>query len=200
MKTICAKGETVKGFDVSHYQPNVDFAGLKAQGNEFCFIKACEGYTTDPKFKSHWANAKAAGLLRGAYCFFHPDVHPDVQAAHLVSLVGKLGAGDLPCVMDWETTEGVSAASDRAAGLSFLRLIETGTGKTPIIYGSPYFLQALNLDVQFATYPLWIAEYGISCPKIPAPFGTWTFWQFHGSGMDYNLFNGPSANLHKFAL
>lgn len=200
MRTVCSTGETVKGFDVSHYQPNVDFSGLKAQGNEFCFIKACEGYSTDPKFHSHWANAKAAGLLRGAYCFFHPNTPPDAQANHLAGLVGKLGAGDLPCVMDWETTQGVPAASDRAAGLLFLRLVEAATGKAPIIYGSPYFLQALGLDVQFASFPLWIAEYGITCPKVPAPYGTWTFWQNRGTGMDTNLFNGPLVNLKKFAV
>lgn len=43
---------TVEGFDISHYQSSVDFAGAYAAGLRFVLIKATEGTTyTDPKVR-----------------------------------------------------------------------------------------------------------------------------------------------------
>jgi GH25 family lysozyme M1 (1,4-beta-N-acetylmuramidase) len=43
-----------KGIDVSGYQPNINWATVKANGVEFAFIKATEGtgrtYIVSPKF------------------------------------------------------------------------------------------------------------------------------------------------------
>lgn len=202
MKTVCSTGETVPGFDASQWQPDLDFSNRALLGDKFCFIRGAYGTEVDTSFQRHWGSAKVNGLLRGAYTYFLPTGDPIKQAAVLGNLVGRLGKGDLPCVMDWENTQGMANLNDLYEGLSFLTEIELLTGKTPIIYGSPYFLQALSLDTRFSRYPLWVAHYGVKCPLIPDFWKYWTFWQYTSSNnkLDLSLFNGPFYQLEKFAL
>lgn len=63
-----------KGFDISHYQPNVDFKQAYADGARFVIIKATEGTGyKDPSFSDHYDGATSAGLIRGGYHFARPD-------------------------------------------------------------------------------------------------------------------------------
>jgi len=201
VKKVCAAGVTVPGFDVSSYQSFSDFGPLADLGNKFCFIKANESGREDAYFRAHWDGAKAAGLLRGAYCFFHPAQDPSAQADMLSTLVGQLGQGDLPCVIDLETMDGEGRQLVDPKLKAALDEIEAKTGKTPILYVGPYFAEALSLDASFTNYPIWLAEYGPKCPLVPAPWNVWTFWQWSASnGLDKNVFNGPLTQLQKFAL
>jgi GH25 family lysozyme M1 (1,4-beta-N-acetylmuramidase) len=64
---------TVPGFDISHYQGSVNFAGAYSSGARFVIIKATEGTTyQDPSFSNFYAGATNAGFIRGAYHFAHP--------------------------------------------------------------------------------------------------------------------------------
>lgn len=58
-----AKRDAVYGFDISHYQSNVDFdAAYNDGGLRFVYIKATQGTTyTDPSFSSHYEGATNAG-------------------------------------------------------------------------------------------------------------------------------------------
>ena len=107
----------VLGLDVSHYQGTVDWASVLRQGYRFAFIKATEGTTwTDPEFSANWAGAKGAGLLRGAYHYYEPGDDPGQQADFFLNTVWPHGGqpllapGDLPPVLDIETTGSQSAA------------------------------------------------------------------------------------------
>lgn len=203
MKNVCAVGPTVGGFDVSHYQTDLSLhAKMKAHGSHFCIVKASEGaHNVDGLFHKHWQAAKAQGMITGAYSFFHPSQDPIAQAKLLESIIGKLGPGDLGPVIDWETTDGTASVKDREAGYAFLHEVEKATGKTPIVYGAPYFLNALALDAQrFQRFPLWVAHYGAKCPLVPSPWTNWTMWQYSGSGqVDLNLFNGSLDQLKALA-
>lgn len=197
----------VRGLDVSHYQGNVDFKQVRASGVEFVFAKCTEG-GADDKYAQNKAGAKSAGLLFGGYHFFHPSKDSRAQADTFLR-TAKLGAGDLPPVLDWESTDNVPSSSDRARGQIWLDIVEKSCGKAPIIYGSPYFLQALGLDPSFAKYPLWVAQYGASAPLVPSPWKTWAFWQFSDKGNvpgipgtheDLDVFNGPLDALKKYVI
>src|SRR5437899_10061338 len=65
------------GVDVSSYQGgSVNWASAKAGGVSFAWAKATEGLTVnDADFTINAANAKAAGVLIGAYHFSHPELH-----------------------------------------------------------------------------------------------------------------------------
>jgi lysozyme len=116
---------------------------------------------------------------------------PVKQAEFFCGVFGKLGGNDLSPVMDWETTDGVASVNDRENGYSFLNSVEQLSGRTPIIYGSPYFLEALSLDSRFLRFPLWTAHYGVKAPLVPAPWTTWSFWQYSGTGaVDLDYYTG----------
>lgn len=200
MQTKPAGPDVVDGYDVSHWNGHVNHQAYFDQGKRFCFIKACENGRVDECFEQNWMETKKAGLLRGAYAFFHPSRDPLGQANQLLNLTGPLQVGDLPHVIDWETTDGVPSDKDKKAAYLFLGQLHKITGRMPIIYGSPYFLSALQLDDFFAGFPLWVAHYEVPAPLVPSPWPNWTFWQTSESGgMDFNLYNGTLQSLKNLA-
>src|SRR4051812_48478527 len=92
-------GGRVDGIDVSHHNGVINWADKFAKGDKFMFAKATEGHGyIDSQFNRNWANAKAAGLLTGAYCFFHPNQDPIEQADFFLKVTGSL-SGRLPPVL-----------------------------------------------------------------------------------------------------
>jgi len=82
---------TVPGIDVSYWDSGIDWPKVRATGQRFVFIKTTEGETyTDPTFENNWVGAKTSGLLRGAYCFFHPNQDGKKQADRFISVVKAL--------------------------------------------------------------------------------------------------------------
>ncbi len=196
MKTTCAAGTTIKGVDVSQYQQHVDWKKLISLGIQFGCCKATEGaFFTDKFFQENWVNMKSFNLPRIAYHYFHPSIDPKIQAEHFCKVVGPLLKQDM-LMMDWETTDGVPSYSDIENGTIFLNTVEKMTGKRPIIYTGPYFIEALALPPSFDKYLLWVAHYGAKCPLVPLPWKNWTFWQYtDANGLDMDLFNGTLEQL-----
>lgn len=202
MQKIVGGASILNGFDVSHWESALEWFRPKSEGMQFCFIKASEGQFADPMFRKHWAAAKANNIIRGAYCFYHHGQDPLTQANVFYRAVGALGLGDLPLVMDWETTDNTPSAQDVKDALIFLGRIEQLSGMRPIIYTGPYFFDALNAPhAGFEQYPLWIAHYTNDAPLVPAPWKNWAFWQWSdqqevgGIKMDVNKFNGTLDQL-----
>jgi lysozyme len=193
----------VQGIDVSDHQGTVDWNAVQQAGKVFAFIKATDGITyTDPDFATNWIGAKAAGLLCGAYHFYETNDDPTAQAENFLSAV-QLEPGDLPPVVDIEATKSGQSAAQIVQDLqTWLDVIEQATGRVPIIYTNPTYWGSLGTSA-FGRYPLWIAEYGVSSPKLPAGWESWTFWQLSESGtvagiagsVDLDVFNGTLADL-----
>ena len=195
------------GIDVSHWQGTINWSKVKAAGMQFAFMKATESTTyTDTQLATNWAGVQAAGLYRGAYHFARPKVGTaPAQAKYFVSKVGSFqGAGTLPPVLDLEASGGLGVTALRSWTASWLQTVEQLTGRTPIIYVSPAFWEHyLGNSTAFTRYPLWIAHYGVTTPRVPGGWPTWTFWQRTSSGtvsgisgnVDMNRFNGTTAQL-----
>lgn len=192
------------GIDTSHYESNVNWNVVKNQC-QFAFTKASEGLAQkDLLFDKYWAEMKAAGLIRGCYHFFHPNLDPEMQARFFLSIIGALRPGDLPPVLDFETEiKGFKTSDYIDSALSWLHTVEDAIQITPIIYGSPGVLSDLGGNSLFKKYPLWVAEYGVQAPKIPKPWTDYSFWQFSEEGTcegvpqkcDVNYFNGALNEL-----
>ncbi len=121
-----------QGADVSKYQADFNW---KAAGVTFGYARISDGTTyIDSWFDANWKKMKDAGVLRGAYQYFRPGQSASAQANMVVQKVGKLGVGDLPCVIDVEATDGQSAASIASKVQTWLDIVEQGTGKRPVIY------------------------------------------------------------------
>lgn len=207
LRKIPIKGPIVRGLDVSHYDGPIDFKTVKLSGREFAFAK-CTEYNVDNTYARNKVQAQNAGMLFGAYHFFHPSRDPKAQAENFLSRA-QLGKGNLVPVLDWESSDDIPNATDRARASEWLQIVEKAVGRPPIIYGSPYFLHTLNLGTSFSRYPLWVAHYGTTVPLVPDPWTNWAFWQHSEKGAvpgipapdeDLDIFNGTYADLQRFVL
>jgi len=193
----------VQGIDVSNHQGTVDWNAVRQAGKIFAFMKATDGITyTDPEFATNWSGARAANLLRGAYHFYETNDDPTAQAQNFLSAV-QLEPGDLPPVVDIERTKSGESASQIVKDLqTWLDVVEQATGLVPIIYTSNGYWNSLGTSA-FGRYPVWIAEYGVDSPTVPAGWTSWTFWQSSESGtvsgisgsVDLDVFQGTLADL-----
>jgi lysozyme len=200
---VCPTGATVAGVDISEYQPDSTFTQVAQSGRKFSFVKATEGQdVTNIDFSKHWPDAKAAGMVRGAYHYFIASDDPTQQADFFLSTMGQLESSDLPPMLDWEVSKGVDAETVVERAKIWLERVEASTGRTPIIYTGPAYWRTLKNTAGFEHYPLFIADTNVLCPDVPAPWTNWTFWQ-HAIGKtpgivensDQDLFNGLMGSL-----
>ncbi len=209
--TVCATGPTVNGIDVSEYDTAVDWPTAKAAGIEYAFVRVSDGLAyPDTKFSEYWPGARAAGVIRGAYQYFRPDVDPVQQADLLLSSMGTLMPGDLPPVLDLEVADGLSTTAVVTAVQAWIAEITTAIGRPPIVYAGLYSWPTLTGGADVTTSPLWIAQYTTAaCPDIPDPWTQWLFWQDSDTGvvngvtssqLDLDLFNGTLADLQAFTI
>jgi len=172
--------DPLPGIDVSHFQGEVDWGAVAAAGVRFAFIKATEGLDdVDPRFARNWQQSGAAGLLRGAYHFLHPNLDARQQAAHFLSVV-TLDDDALPPALDVEVRNGVGPATLSACIETWLGTVEAALGCKPVVYTDPSFWRD-NVGADLASYPLWLACYAAT-PEVPASWQRWTFWQHSQSG------------------
>lgn len=198
--------DEVQGIDVSHYQGAVDWQAVAGAGIAFAFAKATEGVDwVDPQLAANWAGMQVAGLVRGAYHFFEPNDDAASQAQNFLANV-QLAPGDLPPVLDVETTGGVSDAELWSGVATWLQLVEQATGRQPILYTAPGFWNSHEPDLALTRYPLWLADYAAQ-PTLPKGWTSWLFWQHSQSGsvagvtgaVDLDLFSGTLAQLRELA-
>lgn len=194
----------ILGIDVSRYQHHIHWpyvTAMEDQGRrlQFVFIKATEGTTwTDPHFTENWLQSRQHGMARGAYHFYNPDSDAVRQFMHFVNHV-RLDSGDLPPVLDVETTGRASKKQIREGLRCWLEQAEAHYGIKPLIYTNVDFYMRY-LAGHFDHYPLWVAHYGAPKPRIRR---SWTFWQYSQEGrvngiisyVDFNAFRGDSAGF-----
>ncbi len=199
----------LNGIDVSHFQQAIGWNAVAASGISFCFIKATEGSSdVDPRFASNWRAAGQAGLMRGAYHFFHPAVPVTLQAELFLRTVPPLEARDLPPVLDLEAPMEwtlVPVLERAALAVSWLEAVEKSLLLRPMVYLSPAFMtEVLHNASTLAAYPVWLAHHTNGpAPEVPAPWKSWTFWQHTPQGttpgistpVDLNRFNGTLDQL-----
>lgn len=211
---------TVPGIDVSYWNAGIDWPKVRATGQRFVFVKATEGETySDPTFDDNWLGAKAAGLLRGAYCFFRPKADPGKQADRFIKYVKSMNDdGELPPALDLETNDGQPREKIIARAKIWLDKVEQAFGRKPLIYSTLYFLQTYfsvsggGPPDWARDYPLWLAQYPYPyvpgmAPSLPNGWFKWTFWQYSETGkvnginarVDLDLFNGTLEELYNFA-
>ena len=206
---VCAAGTTTRGVDVSYHNGTIDWAKVKAAGNEFAFVRISDGTGFhDPQFATNWAGARAAGLVRGIYQFFRPNQDVAAQADLVIAAAGRPEPGDLPPVIDVEATGNLSPAGVAARVRTWVDRVKAATGVDPIVYTGKYFWRdQVGGPTSFAGNALWIAQYTTLCPDLTAPWDTWAFWQYSetgsvpgiSGGIDVDRFNGSVDELRALA-
>lgn len=199
-KTPLLAGYSVHGIDVSAYQGTIDWPEVARHRVRFAFIKASEGATLhDARFARNWREARAAGILSGAYHYFQPNRDGAIQASLFISRV-PLAAGDLPPVLDVEATRFHDVAEMRREVRQWLELVQAHYGVPPILY-SNYGFYKRYLAGHFDDFPLWLAHYEVARPVLPAT--QWIIWQHSDEAyvpgirgaVDFNVFQGSYQAL-----
>ena len=209
---------TQPGIDVSHYDGEIDWPTVSHSGVAFAYAKASEGTSAallDAFFPANWSGMKDAGILRGAYHFFRPELDASAQAQQFLAQLANanggssiLRAGDLPAVLDLEVIDSVAPANIFEGAAIWLETVESATGRQPILYTyGNYWREMLGNPQSLSQYPLWFAETGVTTPNIPGGWNNWTIWQFDAqpvagissTAVDLDAFNGSIDDLFSLA-
>ena len=148
-------------------------------------------------FKRNWAGAKQVRLPRGVYQYFRPDESATAQADLLIAAVER-DRRRAPPVIDVEVDRWQVPRADRDGRAGVGARVRTRLGVEPIVYTSPDFWRDEVGGAESSSQPLWVAHYTKECPRIPAPWTTWTFWQHSKTGqvpgisgpVDFDVFSG----------
>jgi len=221
----------VKGIDVSVFDPVINWAKVRAQGYYFAYIRSSYGISgnqaivKDSMFDSHWAGAKAAGMLRGPYHYLKASQDGTKQAVEFLKTV-TLEKGDLPPALDIEEAYNQDASNRQfvANAQAFLEKVKAELGITPMVYSRASILTEKMIvngkpPAWASNFAMWIAHwtyaYGDNIKPIEAAgWAPYTFWQYSGEKenldgitdtlgrpvyVDFDVFKGSLEDLYKLA-
>jgi len=192
----------INGIDLSHHNNVTGFGSIYGAGIDFAICKATEGLTvSDMTFPWKMTNAKAAGLVTGAYHFFHPADDPIKQAEFFLKTVEPY----MPCLLavDLEFINGGEWASlaenvRTDAILRFLLEIKTNVKGLPLVYEGAAFHNQNYPKLDLSMYPLWLARYAATPGNLPPFFDKWTMWQGSETGTVPGIVDPNSVDLDFF--
>jgi GH25 family lysozyme M1 (1,4-beta-N-acetylmuramidase) len=212
------------GIDVSHYQgAGINWSNVKSSGVTFAWAKASEGTNfVDADFTINEANAKAAGVLIGAYHYADFNLNTGTngaasEAAHFWSVARNYvtaGGAYLMPMLDVEAPTTNSTVTSLSQWVNQWCLTVSNNAAAagvlvkPVIYVSSSFADEwFNSTV--AQWTPWIAEWPASPnPQTGAPspttlWSTWVFWQYADSSSnpgDADVFNGTASGLAAYVI
>jgi autotransporter-associated beta strand protein len=196
------------GIDVSSYQETINWTSVKGAGITFAWAKATEGLSyIDAYFTANEANAKAAGVLIGAYHFAHPELHlgtagADQEAAYFWNEAGGYiktnGNSYLMPMLDFE--QDVTSASPAYTQASLSAWLNewcqdivnygkaNGVVVVPVVYTYVSYAAGTSghgpgLNSTVTQWPLWMASPNgesaqTGAPSATYPWSTWDVWQY----------------------
>lgn len=203
---------TIRGIDVSSWQPVIDWPQVAASGIAFAFVKATGGaHYRNPRYRDQVDGARAVGLVVGHYHYAHelsfnpPPRTPEEEAeyflAHIDARPGELLALDIedPAVhgnlAEW--------------ALRWLVRVEEVLGCAPFLYTYPYYAIERSLTAPaLGRYPLWWASYDTPPHVPPSVWRKWTILQQTasafipgiGPNVDENRFEGSAIQLREWGV
>ena len=202
-----AAGTRAMGIDVSRFQGAITWPSVAGAGIRFAYVQASRGSGTDctvkpaqcgadPYFAVNRTAAESAGIRVGAYhrAFASGGTVTDARADALaeadvfLATVGSINSGELVPVLDVETPfTGMTSTTLRAWIRAWVKRVYKRLGRKPMIYTNATSWSATGNTKEFAKarYPLWVAEWGVSSPTVPA--SNWggrgySVWQYTSSG------------------
>jgi hypothetical protein len=161
----------LEGYDVSHWQTSTPTRG------DFLIAKASQGTRPDTAYREHIRNARAAGMVVGAYAFNHDTAIVSVsdQADAFLEAAGDVDLYALD-------VEGRYSFTRDEARAFIGRVQEAGRSCGLYMSESPYY-RDVGQDWR------WVANWSRE-PAIP-----WDIWQYRGSPLDLDRFDGTRDEL-----
>jgi hypothetical protein len=168
-----------RGIDVSHHQASTP----SLTGYDFLIARASIGTTPDAMYATHIKNARAKGLVVGAYHFNWSTLS---VAAQVKTFLDRAGDVDLYFLDVEYAGNGINAFS-RAQATDFIQRVRATGRKCGLYMSESAFYTNVPNDYR------WVANW-----SQPPSMG-WTFWQYQGSPLDKNRFNGSLEELRALA-
>jgi GH25 family lysozyme M1 (1,4-beta-N-acetylmuramidase) len=217
------------GIDLSRYNTSpdgkvkVDFDVIATHQPEVAFIAMRAGISwgyQDPWFATYFQEAGRIGRVRMVYHVLYPGESAVRQMDNLFRILGAVDYSEVPIVLDLELDHGQSVARITACTVESANLIQSRTGRIPIIYSRAgwvnQYLRVGDLPpvhwwlAQYCwprPYPLYTPEYPCP-PALPAGVNDWLVHQTASRGasigakanhyMDYNRWHGDKADLMRY--
>lgn len=167
---------TLNGIDISRWQSTTP----PLTGLAFAFARATYGTRPDDMYRRHTSAFRAAGLVIGAYHFGvgYLDVNEQVTAFLAAA------APDALLALDLERDAAGTMTNPNAK--RFIATVQA-KGRKIGLYHSESGFPSLGQDFD------WVANWST------APARHWDFWQYRGSPLDLDHFNGTQAQLDALA-
>ncbi|WP_105204270.1 LysM peptidoglycan-binding domain-containing protein [Neobittarella massiliensis] len=172
------------GIDVSSYQGDIDFAAVRAAGIQVVYIRSSVGSGfVDATFAQNYQRAKAAGLQVGFYHYVtaRSEAEARQQAQFFVSTISGTQP-DCRLAMDFESFGDLSVAQINAIGQAFIQTVAELSGKEVVLYSNAYTARTVWSPQMAASYPLWVAHYGVDAPGDSGAWQSWVGWQYTSTG------------------
>ena len=212
---------SLKGVDVNRYQhpggAAIDWKQVAGAGYSFALVEATQGGRkglTNPYFTQDFADAKANGLVRGAFDYGEPGENggatlaadaANEATASLQAIGGAMTheADTMPLVLDLEERNGYSEADLASWARSYADTVKAMTGRLPVLYVSACFFTdgCMGPPASLSDLPLWVAQYTSASSPTPT---RWSIWQWESaqqdvpgiaSNVDHDVFSGSLAAL-----
>lgn len=155
----------MNGIDVSYVQKNIDWQKVKNAGIGFVFARIGYGRELSQKdvmFESHYAGAKAAGLLVGGYHYsyaMNTEAALKEAKACLAMLDGK--TLDLPIAYDMEEAKQFALSPEELYKIykTFSNVIEAAGYKCILYTNKNWLINKWDKTALSTEGPVWMAQY-----------------------------------------
>lgn len=142
----------ILGLDLSHYKPGANLAKAKAEGYQFCILKATEGNTfIDSTFRSYLSQCRDVGMVFAAYHYYKSSVTVARQLDWIESHIPH----DVPVILDCERGSGESVAMWR----TLIGLLKDKGYSVPLIYIPKWYWSLIGSPSLEGLPPLWGSHY-----------------------------------------
>jgi len=175
----------VRGIDVSHHNPILDWNVVREHDIHFAYLKATEGIThEDRNYPYNYDSARKANVIVGTYHFFSFSLSGEEQAGHFLNKA-KFSAGDMIPAIDVEHSPANVYNKDKAIIANIVKELKIFEKKLyehfgvhPVIYTNRDCYKHY-INANFPDNPIWICDLHNE-PKDDLT--NWRIWQFSHKG------------------
>lgn len=200
----CLTAPSVRGIDISTFQKEVDWEQLKEADFEFAILRAAyQGsekgqFFEDEMVRTHYENARAAGLKVGVY-FFATSITPEeaVAGAEYVLNIVKDWQLDMPIVYDWEYVDsdyrnyGLDSRTLTDCAKAFCQTVEAAGFDSMVYFNPESSLNMMHLE-ELTDYGFWLAMY---TDQMEYPYKI-DMWQYTNQGSVPGIEGPVDINLY----
>jgi len=201
---------SVRGVDLSHHNPIINWNELHDHNIHFVYLKATEGLShQDRNYTYNYESARKSKIKTGSYHFYLFGASGKDQAKHFIN-VAKCNSGDLIPAIDVEHSPGNPYSKDTAfvnLVISELKILEDEFfeyyGLHPVIYTNKDCYK-LYIKDHFPDNPVWMCD----LHNEPSGIDNWVIWQFSHKGelagvtgeIDLNYFRYSYDQFYKILI